>query len=480
MNQLQNIQITELHHHPNNPRLDLGDLSELAESIKARGVMQNLTVVPRFRDMTTEEYMEACEAYKANPTEEGRINLNMRRVEEGYNVIIGNRRMEAAKLAGLTSLPCIVADMTEKEQLSTMLLENMQRTDLTIYEQAQGFQMMMDLGMTAKEISSKTGFSDATVRQRIKLCQFSKDQFKSACDHGATLLDFVELAKVEDEAKRTKLLADNSDPARLRTAVQAQLRDQERQKIINQIEPKLKAFAQPLEQRDTWSAKYDRKVEWNINEVLRKFSIPEDNAKVKYYYYISPWAVGLYTDAKKKPVTEAEKQAKEREKKRKHFVREAQEYSKANASFRQMFVEKFTPTKAQLQTLQSITTRLALEQKNPYGGELIGYHCWEEKEFRFLLDMPKEEGRSAEESMWEECHRRNIPEGRALLAWMLCGGIYSDSLTNGYYDNYNGSHCGNKQLDKIYELLCTVGYHMNSCEIQMQNGTHKCFKREVE
>ena len=56
-----------------------------------------------------------------------------------YTVVIGHRRLAAAKLAGLTEVPCAVVEMTEQEQIATMLLENMQRSDLTVYEQAQRF-----------------------------------------------------------------------------------------------------------------------------------------------------------------------------------------------------------------------------------------------------------------------------------------------------------------------------------------------------
>ena len=87
--------------------------------------MQNLTVVP----------LELV-----NP--EAAIKLK----EKNYTVLIGHRRLEAAKLAGITELPCrIASDIGEKEQISTMLEENMQRRNLTIYEEAQGFQMMMGL-----------------------------------------------------------------------------------------------------------------------------------------------------------------------------------------------------------------------------------------------------------------------------------------------------------------------------------------------
>lgn len=115
MAEIQNISIELVKVHPNNVRKTYNDIEELAESIKAKGILQNLTVVP-------------------DPQEPGK-----------YLTVIGNRRLTAARMAGLETVPCIVSDMDEKEQTSVMLLENIQRSDLTVYEQAQGFQMMLDL-----------------------------------------------------------------------------------------------------------------------------------------------------------------------------------------------------------------------------------------------------------------------------------------------------------------------------------------------
>jgi ParB family chromosome partitioning protein len=70
-----------------------------------------------------------------------------------YRAVIGHRRLAAAKLAGLETVPCIVANMTEHEQLKTMIMENMQRADLTLIEQAGAFQMMMDLGDSINSIA---------------------------------------------------------------------------------------------------------------------------------------------------------------------------------------------------------------------------------------------------------------------------------------------------------------------------------------
>ena len=174
MKEMQYIAIEQLHPHPDNPRKELGDLTELSASIKQSGIYQNLTVVPR---------------------EEG-----------GYTVVIGHRRRAAAKLAGLTDLPCIVADMSYKEQISTMLLENMQRSDLTVYEQAQGFQMMLNMGDSIADIASGTGLSESTIRRRVKLLELDSAKFKAAEARGGTLLDFAEVSKIKSIELRNEVL----------------------------------------------------------------------------------------------------------------------------------------------------------------------------------------------------------------------------------------------------------------------------------
>lgn len=146
-NKLTMIPIDRLFPHPDNPRKDVGDVTELAESIKHSGIMQNLTVVPH---------------------------------EDGYRVVIGHRRLAVARKAGLTELPCVIADMSHKEQCATMLSENMQRVDLTPIEQAQGVQMMLDLGETVGDIAEKTGFSKSAIAKRAKIAKMPFEQLKEA------------------------------------------------------------------------------------------------------------------------------------------------------------------------------------------------------------------------------------------------------------------------------------------------------------
>lgn len=164
-----------LEHHPENPRKEIGDIAELTNSIKANGILQNLTVVPK-------------------PDDEGK-----------YLVVIGNRRYEAGLGAGLAEFPCVISDMNHTKQLETMLIENMNRSDLTVYEQAKGFEQLTLAGYSVNDIADKTGFSQSTVRRRINLCQYDKELVTKAFEKQATFEDFEKLNKIKDEENRASV-----------------------------------------------------------------------------------------------------------------------------------------------------------------------------------------------------------------------------------------------------------------------------------
>lgn len=271
------IPIGLLVHHPDNPRKDLGDLSELTESIKARGVLQNLTVVPA--------------------KEQGGTGV--------YYVVIGNRRLEASKAAGLEVLPCVISDMPYAEQLSTMLLENMQRVDLTPFEQAQGFQMMINFGESVESIAEKTGFSKKTVKRRLKMAELDQDVLKEVSGRQLSLDDFDRLAQVEDIGKRNELLRDigtNNFDMR----VSAQIKKQKIAKAMPLVQFAIKQIhANKIEWSQTYSGKYEKFFETKISEFSEGFTIPENKKGQKIYYFLeeSYDTVKLFTESPKaKPV----------------------------------------------------------------------------------------------------------------------------------------------------------------------------------
>lgn len=206
MAEITNIACRRLHPHPDNPRKELGDLTELAASIKENGVYQNLTVIPGHY-LNSREYIAKC-VDEGGDAAAAAAAWTPKAVwsSEDYTIIIGHRRAAAAQQAGLYELPCAIVEMDEREQLQTMMIENMQRTDLTTYEQAQGFQLMLDLGDTVEQVASKSGFSQSTIRRRVKLLSLDRDAFRRAELRGATLSDYAELDKIESVEGKNKAL----------------------------------------------------------------------------------------------------------------------------------------------------------------------------------------------------------------------------------------------------------------------------------
>lgn len=147
------LQIEQVQIHPKNVRTDVGNVVDLANSITAQGIMQPLVVAP-----------------SAATPEEGVDNLT---VDLGtYIIIAGHRRHAAAQLANLDVLPCVIREDldTESKQLEAMLVENTQRTDLTLMEEATAYQGLLDLpGYSAKELAKKVGRSQKFVKDRAKL-----------------------------------------------------------------------------------------------------------------------------------------------------------------------------------------------------------------------------------------------------------------------------------------------------------------------
>lgn len=201
---------TLLHPHPDNPRKDLGDLTELKESIREHGVMQNLTVVPDKDD------------------------------GDGYTILIGHRRFAASE-GILDELPCVVAKgLTDREQVGIMLCENIQRSDLTFVEQAHGFQMMLDLGDTVETISQKTGFSSKTIKHRLEIAKLSDKAINSERGWQLSLSDLIELEKVPNVKDRDRILKECSDSNNFKWRIRTAVQEANEKKNIKKAAPWLK------------------------------------------------------------------------------------------------------------------------------------------------------------------------------------------------------------------------------------------------
>jgi ParB family chromosome partitioning protein len=456
---IQNISIDKLFPHPNNPRKNLGDLTELAESIKAQGILQNLTVVPQ-----QSGYCPSCNLY--NPGV-GKCNEGHDKTERppcskwesrgNFTVIIGHRRLAAAKLAGFAEVPCAIAGMDDRTQIATMLLENIQRADLTIMEQAEGFQMMIDLGESVVGIASKTGFSESTVKHRIKLNDLDKKKLSEASMRGGRIEDFIALEKIKDAKVRDRLLGDvgtkNFD-WNLKCAIKEQEKPERKKAIVC----KLNKFAKPVKESNGLTCI----TSWY--EFEGKVDKPKDAGTVEYFYTIDNYRATLY----KKP-SEKEK-VKEMSPKEKSFnERKAQLEQLAKQAFesRYAFVKGFTGAKKHAAEIRAFAFKRWI-----YGGSLNV-----EKALRLLAVG---DTTNADWSMKRELLEGNYygnPE-QTLLCIAYCygdDGAHSDYHYAQSWDGYKITWQKNSTLDALYDGLISLGYEMSEEEQQLRDGTHILF-----
>lgn len=291
MAEITNIACRRLHPHPDNPRKELGDLTELAASIKENGVYQNLTVIPGHY-LNSREYIAKC-VDEGGDAAAAAAAWTPKAVwsSEDYTIIIGHRRAAAAQQAGLYELPCAIVEMDEREQLQTMMIENMQRTDLTTYEQAQGFQLMLDLGDTVEQVASKSGFSQSTIRRRVKLLSLDRDAFRRAELRGATLSDYAELDKIESVEGKNKAL-EALGTQNFRRVMQDILEKQKWEHRKAEWIAELKKFA--VEDPSVNYQTHEHVTGYSKWNITKDVVVPEDADHVQYFYKVGDIQIDLY------------------------------------------------------------------------------------------------------------------------------------------------------------------------------------------
>ncbi|NWF99963.1 MAG: ParB/RepB/Spo0J family partition protein [Thermoanaerobaculaceae bacterium] len=133
------LSVEEIEANREQPRSALGDIGELAESIRARGVLEPLLV-------------------RRHPS--GR----------GYQLVAGERRFRAALAAGLREVPCIEVTATDQQALELALVENLQRKDLTPFEEAEGYRALVEkYGYTHEQVAHAVGRSRTSVTETLQL-----------------------------------------------------------------------------------------------------------------------------------------------------------------------------------------------------------------------------------------------------------------------------------------------------------------------
>ena len=134
--------------------------------------------------------------------------LSVRRVGNVYELIAGERRLRAAKLAGLTEIPCIVMSMDEKESAMAAMIENLQRQDLDFLEEAQGIAKLMEKwSMTQDQAAKLLGKSQSAVANKLRLLRHSQPVLTAIREGGLTERHARALLKLPTETEKLSVIA---------------------------------------------------------------------------------------------------------------------------------------------------------------------------------------------------------------------------------------------------------------------------------
>lgn len=429
---LTTIAIEKLHPHPQNPRKVIGDVTELAESIKANGILQNLTVVPMNDDWTE------------------------------FTVIIGHRRLAAAKQAGLTELPCAVVEMTEKEQLSTMLTENMQRSDLTVYEEAKGCQLLLDLGDTVAEIAEKTGFSESKIRRRVKLCELDEEAFKESQIRQPTLADYDRLNQIKNIGTRNKLLESigtNNFDNLLYSAVKKQKTEEEKEKIEKLC---FEHGMTKVQNHDEIPSNYSYAGLFALKDFVGKDFA---DGRKRYFYFAYGSNIYIYAEtSKKQEKNDPEEEKRKLEEQRwDKLVEQAEEIDERCEALRRGFMldTNFNDNYKKQELVKFIVNQVAMGASS--------------KAYKFSEVAESQDDESID-SYISEHWSDNSSRMLMAAAYALCQKNYSSfSYISVNYSDKTFSRKNNLDLNRFYVLLCKLGYVMSDEEIQLRDGTHPIF-----
>ena len=170
---LRRIRISEIVRNPNQPRryFDPEAIATLAESIRQYGVLNPLTV--------------------------------RRTANGGYELVAGERRLRAARVAGLTDVPCLLINADGEDSSVIALVENLQRRDLDFFEEANGFKRLIEqFGLTQEEAARKVGKTQSAVANKLRLLRLSQQNMELIRCNNLTERHARALPRLNDEADR--------------------------------------------------------------------------------------------------------------------------------------------------------------------------------------------------------------------------------------------------------------------------------------
>ena len=236
------LKVSEIEPNKSQPRREFDEaaLAELAESISQHGVLQPLLVRPI--------------------------------ADGGYQIVAGERRWRASRMAGLTEVPVVIRELTDKETMEFALIENLQREDLTPVEEAMGFrQLIEEYSMSQEQLSKIVGKSRPAIANALRLLNLPED-----------ILSLVSKGKISAGHARTLLSLKNYDDM-LRCAeicVEQEISVRELERMVKKLNAEAEKSDSDKKEKPAKKEKrlsYYDEVELSLNEHLgRKVNVTGD------------------------------------------------------------------------------------------------------------------------------------------------------------------------------------------------------------
>lgn len=177
INKVISLPVDKIVPNPAQPRQNFAeeDLRELADSIRENGVLQPITV--------------------------------RRGADGGYELISGERRLRASKMAGRAEIPAILVDSSSRQSAIYAILENIQRRDLDIFEEAKALQMLIhEWGVTQEEAARKLGRAQSTIANKLRLLSLGEEERRFILEHNLSERHARALLTVPDPGERMEIL----------------------------------------------------------------------------------------------------------------------------------------------------------------------------------------------------------------------------------------------------------------------------------
>jgi ParB family chromosome partitioning protein len=224
------IPLSAIEPDPGQPRSTMGDLDDLVQSIRDKGVLEPLLVRPR----------PGADGANETGQEEGPSGVL-------YRIISGERRYRAAQEAGLYDVPAIEMDVSNEEALEIALIENLQRKDLTPFEEAEGYRMLAEAHQyTHEEISEAVGKSRTVITESLSLLQMPprvRDTVQALGITSKSLL--LEVLKAGSEPEMIELLEEVARRGLNRDDLRQRLRRSEKGGKSSRRKPYVFRFKSP-------------------------------------------------------------------------------------------------------------------------------------------------------------------------------------------------------------------------------------------